>query len=174
MNRSFFGLHCHLKMSLMVQTHLILHEDLLELRLFQKFLPPVSWRILHVDPVLKWIFSELDLIQKVYSSICDWKHELLTPVRRYHFFRIESRMGFWRAQVYELFKVCHFCVSFPDSTRVQNISEEYSEEHFLSKLMDSWLVFSTNWVIFNHWTKRNYQSFEWFTKSPFIKCFPVR
>ena len=49
------------------------------------------------------------------------------------------------------------------SLRIQCISEEYSRQNFLAKLVDSW----------NHRTKRNYRSFEWFAESPFIKCFSL-
>ena len=40
-------------------------------------------------------------------------------------------------------------------TRVQSVFKEQSRLDFLSKLMDSWLVFRRDRVILNQWTKRN-------------------
>ena len=37
-----------------------------------------------------------------------------------------------------------------------------------------WNVFGRDRMLFNHRTKRNYRPFEWFAKSPFVRCSPVR
>ena len=40
--------------------------------------------------------------------------------------------------------------------------------------MKSRQVFGRNSVIFDHRTKRNNWSFEWFAESPFVRCFPIK
>ena len=46
-------------------------------------------------------------------------------------------------------------------------------QNFLAKLMKSRQVSCRYRIIFNHRTKRNYWPFEWFSKSSFIRCFPI-
>ena len=60
--------------------------------------------------------------------MCGWEYEIITTFRRYHFFRNESSsVDFWRAQVFQLLKVCYRDgVSFPDSLRVRCISKEFT------------------------------------------------
>ena len=55
---------------------------------------------------------------------------------------------------------------FQISPREQGVAEEYSRENFLTKLVESWLVFRGNRVLFNHRTKWNLWSFKRFSKSP--------
>ena len=43
-------------------------------------------------------------------------------------------------------------ISFRNSTRTQCISKEYSRWRRFTKLMESWLVFRRNKMIFHHWT----------------------
>ena len=54
---------------------------------------------------------------------------------------------------------------FHNSPRVESVSEEQSRKDFRSKLMDSWLVLRSFWVILNQWTKRNDRSFKWLPKT---------
>ena len=54
------------KQVVLAETHLILHEGLLALRLLQNV--PTTSRLenLRKDPVMKWMFSELDLLQAAF------------------------------------------------------------------------------------------------------------
>ena len=83
-------------------------------------------------------------------------------------------MDFRCVHLFLLLKVHDQYVSLPDSSRVQDITEEYPWEHFLSKLIDSGLVFRGYGMIFNQWTKWDDGSSKWFTKTPFVWCFPIR
>ena len=59
-------------------------------------------------------------------------------------------------------------------SRPQSVSKEQSKWYFVSKLMDSWLVFRRNRVILNQWTKRNDWSFTRFSKTSFVWSLPIR
>ena len=50
---------------------------------------------------------------------------------------------------FQLLNVCNHQFTLPNSTRVQSISNEQFKWDFLSKLMDSWLVFRRDRVILN-------------------------
>ena len=61
------------------------------------------------------------------SSIFDWKNKFSFFFGKYHFFRIESfRVDFRCVHRLQLLKVCDQYVTFPNSTRVQSVSEEQS------------------------------------------------
>ena len=45
---------------------------------------------------------------------------------------------------------------------------------FFPKLMDSWLVLRSFWVILNQWTRRKDWAFKWFSKTHFVWIFPIR
>ena len=62
---------------------------------------------------------------------------------------------------------------FPDASRILNTSQEDSKWHFLTKLMESWLVFRRNRMVFYRGAKRDHWSFTWLSKSPFAKCFSI-
>ena len=112
---------------------------------------------------------------KFHSSICDWNYECFTTFRQYHLFRVESfSMDFWCVHLFQLLEVHNESVSFPDSSRVQYVTKEKSREHFLAKLMDSWLIRRGYRMIFNQWTKWNDRSFKRLFKSTFGCCFPIR
>ena len=58
------------------------------------------------------------------SSICDWKNKF-SLCGKYHLFRIESfRVDFLCVHCFQLLKVCDQYVTFPNSPRVQCVSEE--------------------------------------------------
>ena len=60
------------------------------------------------------------------SFICDWKNKL-PLLGKYHLFRIESfRVDFRCVHRFQLLKVCDQYVTFPNSPRVQSVSEEQS------------------------------------------------
>ena len=104
----------------------------------------------------------------LYCSICDWEYEFFTTFRPYHLFCIESfSMDFWCVHLFQLLKIRDKYVSFPESHRVQYIAKEDSREHFLSKLMDSWLIFRWYWMIFYQRTKWNDRYLKWFTRTSF-------
>ena len=58
--------------------------------------------------------------------------------------------------------------------RIQYITEKDSRYHFLTQLMDLWMVFRGYGVVFNQWTKWDDGPIEWFTKAPFVWCFPIK
>ena len=92
-----------------------------------------------------------------------------TTFRSYHLLRIVSfRYGFWCVHFFQLLKVHNQYVSFPNSPRMQDIVEEYSRKYFLSKFMDSRLVFRGNRMIFNQGTRWKDWFLEWF----FNACVP--
>ena len=94
---------------------------------------------------------------------------------KYHLFRIESfRVDFRCVHRLQLLKVCNQHVTLPNSSCVQCVSEEQSSKDFLSKLMDSWLVLRSFWVILNQWTKWNNRSLKWLPKTSFIGRLPIR
>ena len=98
----------------------------------------------------------------LYCSICDWENEFFTTFKQHHLFCIESfSMDFWCVHLFQLLNIRDLYVSFPDSPRAQYIAMEDSTEHFLSKLMDSWLIFCGNWMTFNQGTKWKQWSFKW-------------
>ena len=76
------------------------------------------------------------------------------------------------SKIFQLLNVCNHNISFPNSPCDQYISEEYSRYNFLTELVEPGLVSRRNRMIFNC-TKRHYWSFEWFSESPFVKCFPI-
>ena len=98
-----------------VETLLILPENLDDL-------------LLELDvPVSRWMFPVPDLLQKVYCSICDRENELFTTFRRYHLFRIESFcVDFRYVHLFQILNVHNQNVSFPNSSRVQDVTEEYT------------------------------------------------
>ena len=66
---------------------------------------------------------------------------------KYYFHFIGSfRVDFRCVHRFQLLNVCNHYVTLPNSHRV----------HFLSKLMNSWLVFRRDRVILNQWTNRGW------------------
>ena len=83
------------------------------------------------------------------SSNCDWKNNF-SLFGKYHFFRVESfRVDFRCVHRFQLLKVCDQYVTLPNYPRVESVSEEQFRENFLSKLMDSGLIFRSYRVILN-------------------------
>ena len=78
------------KSVVLVETHLTLHEGLLALRLLQNVPSTNLPEHLEEDPVLKWMYSELDLLQEALLAICDLEYDFLTIFRLYHLLRIVS------------------------------------------------------------------------------------
>ena len=66
------------KSVVLVETHLILHEGLLALRLLQNVPSTNLPEHFEEDPVLKWMYSKLDLLQEVLLAICDLEYDFLT------------------------------------------------------------------------------------------------
>ena len=63
---------------------------------------------------MKWMFSELDLLQVALLVHLRPEYDFVTILRRHHLLRIEySNTGFCRAQDFQLLKVCYQDVSFP-------------------------------------------------------------
>ena len=62
--------------------------------------------------------------------------------------------------LFQVLNVCDQDVSFPDSPRVQRISEEYIWQDFWAELTQSRQVFSRKRVIFYHGSKRNNRAIE--------------
>ena len=62
---------------------------------------------------------------------------------------------------------------FQIHSRNQCVSEEPSTYNFLTKLVEPWLVFRRNRMIFIHCTTRDDLALKWFSESPFIKSFPT-
>ena len=93
--------------------------------------------------------------------------------RRWHFLCIEpSGVDFRRVHLLQFLNVCDHNVSFPDSSRIQYITEEFSWQDFWTKLMWSRYVFRRNRMMFDHCTKRSYWSSKWHSEPPFIWSFP--
>ena len=162
--RSHLALHWHPETSREVveETLLILQESqyysLLEL----------------VDAVPRWMFSVPDLLQEVWFVHLRLENFYIL-FRKYYFLCIESFWAdFWCVHRLQLFYVCDQYVILPNFPRVQSVSEEQSRWDFLSKLMDSWLVFRRDRVILNQWTKRNDRSFKWLPKTSLIRGFAIR
>ena len=74
----------------------------------------------------------------------------------------------------QFFNVRDHNVSFPDSTRVQRITEKYTWQDFCSKLMLSRKVLRRNRVILDHCSKRYCWSVKGHPVPPFTRCLPVR
>ena len=69
-------------------------------------------------------------------SICDWEKKIVTFHRRQHFLCIEpSGVDFWCVHLLQFFNVCDHNVSFPDSPRIQYITDEKTWQDFWTKLM---------------------------------------
>ena len=86
------------------------------------------------------------------------------------FFELSLRAWISDARLFQLLNVCDQNVSFPDFTRVQRISKEYTRQDFWTELMQSRQVFLRNTVIFYF---RNNGDTEWFAESPFVRSFPI-
>ena len=144
----------------MFETRLILHKDLRALRLVRDC------------PVLRWMFSEPGLLLIVfYFSINNRKYEVFTVLTS---FALSLRAGFSHASKFSsssmsATKMSPFQIHTTHSAYPRN-----SKKNFLAKLVGSRQVFGRDRIICNHRTKRNYRSFEWFAKSPFIRCFSVQ
>ena len=127
-----------------------------------------QWKSWWFSPRIEWSRTKVDVLstwsppKRFYCSICDGEYEHFTTIRHFRLFRVESfSMGFWCVHLFQLLKVHNRYVSFPDSSRVQYITEEYSKEYLLTKLMDSSLVFCGYRMIFNNqWTNLNDRSFK--------------
>ena len=63
--------------------------------------------------------------------------------------------------------VCEFLLIPCNYSQCENGSFEVLSLH-------SWQVFRRNRVILNQWTQRNDRSFEWFSKTSLVWCFPIR
>ena len=83
-------------------------------------------------------------------------------------------VDFWCVHPFQLLNVCNQYVTLQVSPRAQSVSKEQSRKDFLSKLMDSWLVFRRDRLIFNQGTKRNDWSFKWFSQTLFVWSFSIR
>ena len=103
--------------------------------------------------------------RKFDSSICDWKNKFSIFFGKYHL---------WCVHRFQLLNVCNQYVTLPNSHRVQSVSKEQSRQDFLSKLMDSWLVFRRSRAIINQWIKRTDRSIKWFSKRCLVRSFPIR
>ena len=57
-------------------------------------------------------------------------------------------MDFWRVQIYLVLNVRDHHVSFPDATRIQHITDEDAWNYLFTKLVESWLVFRRNRMMF--------------------------
>ena len=100
--------------------------------------PRSGWSLVKVD-----VLRRRSLQRCFYCSICDWNIKLVTFHRCWHFLCIEpSGVDFRCVHRFQLLNVRNHIVSFPDSHRIQCVSEEQSRKNFSSKLMDSWLVFA--------------------------------
>ena len=62
-------------------------------------------------------------------------------------------------------------VSFPNAPANNTYPKIFRAK--LSSRIDEDVTGRRIWVSFDYWTKRNYRSFEWFTKSPFTMCCAV-
>ena len=112
------------KSVVLVETHLTLHEGLLALRLLQNVPSTGLPEHLEEDPVLKWMYSKLDLLQEALLAICDLEYDFLTIFRRYHLLRIvSSSMDFWRVQLFQLLKLYYHKCLLSKFLRIQCISE---------------------------------------------------
>ena len=99
------------------------------------------------DPRFKWMFSELDLLRKVYRFICDWEYKFFTARGCELFLCIESfSVDFRYVHLFRFLNVRDQDVSFPDSSRVQRISKENTWQDFWTELMQSRQVFHRNKV----------------------------
>ena len=114
------------------------------------------------DPVSRGIFSVPDLLQKILlfhlrPGICIFL-SLLSVISSFvlGLFSMDSDASI-------SFSSSRSTTSIgPNSSRVQDIVAEYSRKYFLSKLMDSRLIFCENRMIFNQGTKWKDWSLKWF------------
>ena len=118
-----------------------------------------NWGIPCQDGFFQFLISS----RNFYCSISVWEYVFSPSFRRYFLLRIESfQHGFWCVHLFQLLKVHNQYVSFSNFTRIQDIVEEYSRKYFLSKLMDSRLVFCENRMIFKQGIKWKGWSLKWF------------
>ena len=64
-------------------------------------------------------------------------------------------------------------ISFPNSHRDQLTAKKRKLWYFLAELTNYWLIFWWGWLIFDQCSKRKNWPFEWFSKSSFVRCFPI-
>ena len=115
-----------------------------------------------VIPCQDGFFQFLISSRNFYCSISVWEYVFSPSFRRYFLLRIESfQHGFWCVHLFQLLKVHNQYVSFSNFIRIQDIVEEYSRKYFLSKLMDSRLVFRGNRMIFIQGSKWKDWSLKW-------------
>ena len=132
-------------------------------------------RLSRVGPASKWIsrfhgILPTNALFQLRSGTWTFNHlsALLFPLHWVY------EHGFSRVQNFQLLHTWdqknHFQIPPAYNAYPKNIPSK----NFLTKLMDSRLVFRRNRVVFNTWTKWNIRSFKRFFKSPFIRWFPVR
>ena len=127
--KNLFGLHHHTTMSLengLKRTRLVLLED-------------VFVRLLGLgDPGLRWMFSEPDLLQRV------WLFHLRPGTFNFHaswalvntsFAKMSFGMDFRCVHLFQFLNVCDQIVSFPEYPRVPHIAWEFTWQDFLDELM---------------------------------------
>ena len=107
-------------------------------------------------------------------SVCNWEYEFIIFLSDQYFFRVDSSgIDIWCVHLFQIFQVGHQDISFPNSLRDQLIAKKDSRWYFLAKLMNSWLIFRWRRMIFNHCSKRYYWPFDWFSKTSFVRRFPI-
>ena len=123
------------------------------------------WRISRSSPRSRRSRVKVDILRRC-SPHRFWLFHLRREIWIFHFFaalRLPLHGAFWRWVHMRpsppfLHNVCDHNVSFPDSHRVQNITEKCTWQDVCSKLMQSRLIFRRNKVIFEHCAKRYHWS----------------
>ena len=125
------------------------------------------------DPLSRWMFSGLDLLQEVWFVHLWLENSIFFG--KYHLFRMESFSSRFPMRPSSPTPQGLQPVRHPSKIHPRTIRIPGTIKVRLSfPLMDSWLVFRRNRVILNQWTKRNDRSFKWLPKTSFVWSFPIR
>ena len=105
------------------------------------------------------------------GSICDRKHEMFTIFRRYNVFALSLRA--WMSDASNVYTSMSATMMSPfDMHPAYNTNPK----KILGKtfLPNWWSLFGRTRMILNHQSDRNFWPTEWLSKTPFMRCFPVR
>ena len=122
----------------------VIHHCVHRLRLVRISSKIISAHFASFGSISCWgAFSDTLISSRQLScSICVWEHENCNVTRRYYPLCIESpSKDFGHVQNFQLLNACDQNITFPKVHRGQCTSKECSRWNFLTKLMESWLVF---------------------------------
>ena len=110
-----------------------------------------SWSSIEVD-----FGNSIKSSRQFYCTICDWEYQISPFSDEVISFALRLRAWISDASKSSSSSTSATQISpFQIHTREQCISIEFSRSNCLTKLMEPWLVFRINSVVFNHGVKRN-------------------